>query len=120
LLLVEVARRLSGCVRETDTVARFGGDEFVVLLCELDRNVELAQEQAAATAEKIRSALAAVYVLTADEKGNAQVQHRSTPSIGVALFSGAEVSMDEIINHADMAMYRAKQDGRNLIRFYTA
>jgi diguanylate cyclase (GGDEF)-like protein/PAS domain S-box-containing protein len=120
LLLVEVARRLSGCVRETDTVARFGGDEFVVLLCELDRNVALAQEQAAATAEKIRITLARPYLLLAGDTGQKTVEHLSTPSIGVAMFAGAEVSMDEIINHADTAMYRAKQDGRNLIRFYTA
>lgn len=118
LLLREVARRLTGCVRETDTVARFGGDEFVVLLCELDRDHELAQKQTAATAEKIRNTLALPYWLEPADASSPQVEHECTPSIGVAMFAGAEASMDEILTRADTAMYRAKEGGRNQIRFY--
>ncbi|MGP1685157.1 MAG: diguanylate cyclase domain-containing protein, partial [Giesbergeria sp.] len=116
LLLIEVARRLKAYGREADTVARFGGDEFVVLLCELSTQLDEANAQVAAIAEKIRARLAEPYGLqaAADE---AAIEHRCTASIGVALFQGREASQSAVIESADAAMYQAKEEGRNRIRF---
>lgn len=117
-LLVEVAKRLNRCVREADTVARVGGDEFVVLLNNLNGNPQLAREDAHQVAEKIRLTLAQPYVLSAQESsGAASVRHQCSASIGVVLFSGLEKSQDELLMASDMAMYDAKQSGRNAIRF---
>ena len=116
LLLIEVARRITGCLREMDTVARFGGDEFVVLLGELDASRHESMLQAGVVAEKIRAALAETYRLIMPEVGI--LQHHCTSSIGVTLFSNHEESATEILKHADMAMYQAKAAGRNIVRFF--
>ena len=120
LLLLEVADRLKKCVREMDAVARFGGDEFVVLLNDLAENLAISVAQVESIAEKIRSSLSQPYLLTTEEEGDTGpiVEHHSAASIGVALFKGDDISQDEILKHADDAMYQAKNDGRNLIRFY--
>lgn len=121
LLLIEVARRISACVRGIDTVARFGGDEFVVMLSELDVTEAVAAAQAGDIAEKIRAMLAEPYVLKPPPEDNTEsiaVEHRCTSSIGVALFHDLQPKPEEILKCADMAMYQAKSDGRNLIRFY--
>jgi len=122
LLLIEAANRLKNCVREMDTVARFGGDEFVVMLRELDADRALSTSQAEVVAEKIRSALSKPYLLTIQHEGIADttVEHRCTASIGIALFVNVEASDDDILRRADLAMYQAKRAGRNLIRFYDA
>ena len=123
LLLVEVAARLKRCVREVDAVARFGGDEFVVLLMDLSQDKTQAQVQADQLAEKIRGLLAVTYVLglAADPNCPAQViEHRCTASIGVTLFLGMAFSEDEGIKRADLAMYQAKEAGRNAVRTYDA
>jgi len=119
-LLIEVARRLSACVRQVDTVARVGGDEFVVVLTELDNEPSQAKAQAQEIAEKIRRSLAAPYLLDHTVQGHASVniEHRCTASIGVELFMGHETSRDDLLNRADAAMYQAKATGRNAIRFY--
>ena len=116
LLLIEVAARLKACVRAADTVARFGGDEFVVLLCELDTKQHEAVAQAAVVAEKIRLHLAEPYVLRAAPNAPA-IGHQCTASIGVVVFHGRDESQDRLIDRADAAMYQAKEDGRNHIRF---
>lgn len=121
LLLIEVARRISSCVREIDTVSRFGGDEFVVMLIELDADKAKSATEAGVVAEKIRAVVAEPYVLTPPQEGNAEnivVNHRCTSSIGVALFLSHEVRPEDVLKCADMAMYQAKSDGRNLIRFF--
>lgn len=120
LLLVEVAQRLTRCVREADTVARFGGDEFVVVLGELDSDRAGSAEQADIVAEKIRTALGEPYVLKFEQEGQtpATVEHRCTSSIGVALFVNHTAHPEEILKHADMAMYQAKEDGRDRIHFH--
>lgn len=120
LLLVEVARRISSCVREMDTVARFGGDEFVVLLCDLHADKANSTAEAGIVAEKIRATLAEPYLLTIQQEGKAggAVEHHCTSSIGAVLFINHEASREDIIKLADMAMYQAKEDGRNLVRFY--
>jgi diguanylate cyclase (GGDEF)-like protein/PAS domain S-box-containing protein len=120
LLLIEVARRITRCVREIDTVARFGGDEFVVMLSELDTDQEFSIGQAAIVAEKIRVALAEPYLLTRRQADNSEriVKHYCTSSIGVVLFNNIETSPDEVLKRADKAMYQAKIGGRNRVQFF--
>lgn len=120
LLLIEVARRLNECVRGADTVARVGGDEFVVMLGELDTDKAVSAKIAGEVAEKIHISLAAPYHLTLKEDGPAGsvVQHRCSASIGVALFLGQDASQADVLKWADTAMYQAKVVGRNAIRFY--
>ena len=120
LLLIEVARRLERCVREMDTVARFGGDEFVVMLSKLDQDKEASYHQAGIVAEKIRLTLSEPYFLdVSNEKTSTNgVEHRCAASIGVALFTGKNVNQDDVIKWADAAMYTAKEAGRNQIKFY--
>ncbi|WP_206667302.1 EAL domain-containing protein [Candidatus Methylobacter oryzae] len=170
-LLIEVGRRLQGCVREVDTVARLGGDEFVVMLECLDEQEIEAAVQAHAVAEKIRSNLAEFYLLktnaghastlpsatlppsmvagqdgslpsatlppsmavgqdgslpsmtlppsmAVENKGQSFIEHYSTSSIGFVLFLGHESSCEELLKRADLAMYQAKQAGRNVIRAF--
>lgn len=120
LLLVEVAIRLKKCVREMDTVARFGGDEFVVMLCDLNENKSDAINQARLVSEKILEALSAPYVLHINHLGDnvSIIEHRCTASIGVAMFNDHQSSQDDILKWADTAMYQAKEAGRNSIKFY--
>ena len=120
LLLIEAARRISGCLRETDTVARFGGDEFVVMLTELVEDRGESLKLANGIAEKIRGALAESYSLPLQQSDEEQVtiEHHCTSSIGVILFLDHELNQDEILYWADAMMYQAKKDGRNRIRFY--
>jgi diguanylate cyclase (GGDEF)-like protein len=120
LLLIQTADRLKNCVRETDTVARFGGDEYVVMVPGLDVEKSTSIAQAGIIANKIREALAKPYVLTIHAEGKAQVivEHHCTASIGVVLFAKGKASQDDMLKFADMAMYRAKQTGRNLVRFH--
>lgn len=117
LLLVEVAHRLKCCVRETDTVARFGGDEFVVLIGELDGDMPGAADQAGAIARKMSLALAVPYLLAAPHEvgTDARVEHHCTVSIGVALLGTGTWTVDSALGIADQAMYQAKQSGRNSI-----
>jgi diguanylate cyclase (GGDEF)-like protein/PAS domain S-box-containing protein len=118
LLLIEVAKRLSACVRQADTVARFGGDEFVVMLGELDVDKARATTLAEVVAEKIRAALSSPYVLAvADEGVSAIVEHQCSASIGVVVFASEGTTSDEALKWADQAMYRAKEAGRNTVRF---
>jgi diguanylate cyclase (GGDEF)-like protein/PAS domain S-box-containing protein len=117
LLLIQAVERIVRSVRETDTVARFGGDEFVVMLGELDVDLAPSMAQAEQVAEKIRSAIAEPYVLsvvTAEEAGMS-VECHCTASIGVTLFLNHEHSLDELLQLADIAMYRAKGGGRDRV-----
>jgi diguanylate cyclase (GGDEF)-like protein/PAS domain S-box-containing protein len=120
LLLIEAAFRLRGCIREMDTVARFGGDEFVVVLSELDADKSRSAEQARIVAEKIRSALSAPYRLTIRHRGrpDIMVEHHCTVSMGVVLFVNHECNQTDILKSADVAMYQAKESGRNNIKFF--
>ena len=111
LLLIQVAARLVECVREGDTVARLGGDEFVVMLEDLSSNPEDAALQAEGVGEKILAALNQPYLL------NGHVKH-STPSIGITLFNASSDDIDDHLKRADLAMYQAKDSGRNTMRFY--
>jgi len=110
-LLRQVARRLVNSVREGDTVARFGGDEFVVMLEDLSEKSLEATAQAEGVGEKILQMLNQPYDL------DGQPQH-SSPSIGITLFEGQHHTVDELLKRADLAMYQAKQAGRNGLRFF--
>jgi diguanylate cyclase (GGDEF)-like protein len=111
MLLVEVARRLLACVRGEDTVARIGGDEFVVMTVGLAAEERGAASQAGMVGEKILKAVCQPYQLGAHT-------HGTTPSIGVSLFHGRELAQAEVIKRADIAMYQAKAAGRGTIRFF--
>jgi diguanylate cyclase (GGDEF)-like protein/PAS domain S-box-containing protein len=111
-LLISVAQRLEICVREGDTVARLGGDEFVVMLEDLSEDALEAAKQTESIAAKILSSMNVPYHL-------GQFEHHSTPSIGAALFTDSDdVSVDDLLKHADIAMYQAKKEGRNTLRFF--
>jgi diguanylate cyclase (GGDEF)-like protein/PAS domain S-box-containing protein len=117
LLLIEVAERLKRCVREKDTVARFGGDEFVVMFSELDADKSKSTEQVRVLAEKIRTELSKTYVLKHQLAGvEKTVKHDCSASIGVSLFINQDVSPKELYKGADSAMYKAKMAGGNAIR----
>lgn len=118
-LLVQAAERISRCVREIDTVARFGGDEFVVMLGELNVDLEPSMLEAGMVADKIRLAIGEPFVLEVRAKDGAlsSVQLHCTASIGVAMFLNHEFTEEEVLKLADIAMYRAKDAGRNCIRF---
>lgn len=110
-LLLQVAKRLTACVRESDTVARFGGDEFVVLVEGLSPEPPQASAEAALIASHIATTLGKTYALGG-------MSHHSTPSIGIALFGQQACTVDELLKHADLAMYQAKSAGRNTHRFF--
>jgi diguanylate cyclase (GGDEF)-like protein/PAS domain S-box-containing protein len=110
-LLVEVARRLRGCVREGDTVARLGGDEFVVMLEDLSEDEADAAAQAETVGEKILYSVAQPFNL----KGR---DYHGTLSIGVCLFNDAHPGVEELLKRADVAMYQAKSGGRNALCFF--
>ena len=110
-LLQQMSARLRGCVRDTDTVARLGGDEFVVILGNLGVDLQAASLRVGEIGEKLREALAAECDL-----GGQMVS--STASIGAVLFNCAEDRADELLKQADMALYKAKESGRNRLSFF--
>ena len=120
LLLIEAATRLKSCLREIDTASRFGGDEFVVVLNELDIDKAVSISQAKTVTEKIHSILSETYFLkTHNEKHEVKiVAHHCTCSIGMVVFSDHTKNEHDIIKYADSAMFEAKEAGRNQIRLY--
>jgi diguanylate cyclase (GGDEF)-like protein/PAS domain S-box-containing protein len=110
-LLKQVAIRLQSQLRDEDTPARLGGDEFVVLFSELSDDPRTAAQQAQQGAEKIMKLLSAPYTIQGHEL-------QITPSIGIVIFPMNQENADDILKHADTAMYRAKESGRNTVRFF--
>ena len=110
-LLIEVAIRLKACVREMDTVARLGSDEFVVLIEDVSDDQGETSLKVGLIAEKIRESLARPYQFNGH-------QLLSSSSIGISLYTGNEKSIEELVQHAEMAMYQAKSAGRNAIRYF--
>ncbi len=106
-LLKEVARRLKTCLRESDTVARVGGDEFVALLPDLRE-----EQYAAAVAQKILSAVALPFKLLGED-------YRITASVGISLYPQDGEDEQTLAKNADVAMYQAKEEGKNRFRFYS-
>jgi diguanylate cyclase (GGDEF)-like protein len=109
-VLVEAAERLKACVRAEDTVARVGGDEFVVVLERLDGEPRQAAAGADEAAQRLMTALSRPF----DVPG---LRFHSSASIGVAMF-GEDARVEDVLMHADAAMYRAKAAGRGTVRFY--
>jgi diguanylate cyclase (GGDEF)-like protein/PAS domain S-box-containing protein len=110
-LLQRVGERLLACVRTSDTVARFGGDEFVVMVEDLGQNPHEAAAKARCTGEQILAALNRPYLLSG-------AVHFSSPSIGITLFNDQHADVGEQLKRADLAMYQAKAAGRNTLRFF--
>ena len=111
ILLIEVAKRIQSSLRDVDTVARIGGDEFVVLIEEISGDQKQALQKVALIAEKIRTALTVPYQL-------GEYEYYSSSSIGICLYCGNEKSVVDLLKSSDMAMYQAKESGRNTIRFF--
>ncbi len=111
MLLRQVAQRLTSCVRDGDTVARLGGDEFVVMLNNLSFNNQEAASQTQAIGNKILNVFNLPFRLE-------QYEYHTTTSIGVALIDDQSTTVDILLKRADMAMYQAKNSGRNTIRFF--
>ena len=121
-MLISVASRLKLAVRESDTVARFGGDEFVVLLDRLSGDYLEAQLEAETVSKKIISLLTPPYRLRVrgDKQSSQSVEYQNFASLGVVIFSGDESKENNILDWADEAMYWAKSDGGKTVRFYDA
>ena len=111
LLLQKVGRRLSASLREGDTVARMGGDEFVVLLEGLHECPAEAALQALEVGEKMLKTLSQPYRL-------GETDYRSSASVGATVFSHASDSLEDLLKQADLAMYKSKETGRNRLQFY--
>ena len=128
VLLQQTAQRLKACIRVDDTVARLGGDEFVVMLKDLSANNAEAAAQVEAVGTKVLAALKLPYPLGG-------VEHQGSGSVGIALFGGVpglppgagamdaptsagESTVDELFKRADMALYQAKNMGRNTLCFF--
>lgn len=110
-LLKLVAHRLTTCVRGGDTVSRLGGDEFVLILENLEDQSSDAAAQAKNIGEKIKNTLNQVCILGVHE-------YKCTSSIGVTLFEGFNLPIEELMKQADIAMYQAKKAGRDAVCFY--
>jgi diguanylate cyclase (GGDEF)-like protein/PAS domain S-box-containing protein len=110
-LLIQVAERISNFIRSTDLAVRLGGDEFVVVFDHLNADAELAAIEAKTRAEQLHELINLPYPLQ-------QTVFHCTISIGVNLFNSQSISIDDLLRHADVAMYQAKDSGRNAIRFF--
>ena len=110
-LLIQVAKRLRGCVRRSDTIARLGGDEFVVLLEGLGSEMSETVERAGRVASKMLDAMARPFTL-------GSTVYKCSLSIGIASLDDETQGLTSVMRHADMAMYQAKAAGRNTVRFF--
>ena len=122
MLLTQAADRMKRCVREVDTIARLGGDEFVVVVSDLSTDKAESTTQAHLVAEKIRDALTEPYLFTVQREGAAdtRIEHQCTTSIGAVVFIYGAGDEADFLKWADAAMYQAKEEGSNLIRFSEA
>jgi diguanylate cyclase (GGDEF)-like protein/PAS domain S-box-containing protein len=106
-MLQEVARRLRGCMRASDTVSRQGGDEFVILMPDVSDAADIARG-----AQKVLDAVGSAYAIDGHEL-------ITTPSIGISVFPSDGVDVETLLKNADAAMYHAKESGRNNYQFFT-
>ena len=111
LMLIEVAKRLKGCVRIDDTIARLGGDEFIAILEGLGAEHAQAVAQVETVVRKILISLNQPYFLRDHE-------YHSSASIGIRVFNDKKFALEELLKHADTAMHQAKASGRNSFCFF--
>ena len=107
-LLVAMAERLAGCVRESDTVVRLGGDEFVLLITSLQKVEDISQSM-----QRVLAAIAQPFMINSWD-------YAVSCSIGVSIYPDDGNDFNTLLKHADTAMYKAKQAGRNNFQFYTS
>lgn len=118
-IIIEVSKRLKNCFRESDTVSRYGGDEFIILLTDLDNNLDSAMEKIKTLSEYVRMALNVPFettVITDDDWQN-KIMIQCSASIGITMFNGDNMMCEKIISMADTAMYIAKKKGGNRVEF---
>lgn len=111
MLLQQVGERLLYCVREGDTVARLGGDEYVAMLEDLSSQAVMAVTEVEVIGQRIINELNHHYKLR-------EYEYHTTPSIGVVIFGDGYNTPEEVLKHADIAMYQAKKAGRNMLRYF--
>ena len=111
LLLKQVAKALQKIVRTTDTVSRFGGDEFVIMLADLSDDVDIAYTITENISEKIFQ----VFSMPFNLRGN---NYLITPSLGISVFKDRTMDPEQVLKDADLAMYEAKSSGKNTLRFF--
>lgn len=111
LLLQQVAQRLAAAVRQEDTVARMGGDEFVIVLEHFGMHDQEVKAHVQGFGNKLMDVLSTPYQI-------ANQECHSTASIGAVVLQGDQISVDDMMRRADIAMYQAKHVGRNTIRFF--
>jgi len=109
--LKKIAYRINKLMRKEDIVARIGGDEFVIVLDDLSKQLDVAVQNTKIIAEKIRKTINTPFNLKSGE-------YQASTSIGIYLFSDDSLSMEELLKNADTAVYAAKLEGRNAIRFF--
>jgi len=112
ILLIEVAKRLKDVFRTDDTVARIGGDEFVVVVPVIAGGMHMVAHKARVIAEKLRTTLVADYIING-------LNYHMSSSIGLAVFPEDGDTAESVIQNADVAMYQAKKNGRNAVAFYS-
>jgi len=112
ILLVEVARRLMDVFRTDDTIARIGGDEFVVVVPIITGGMHMVAHKARVIADKLRVTLATDYIING-------LNYHMSSSIGLAVFPEDGDTAESVIQNADVAMYQAKKNGRNAVAFYS-
>jgi len=110
MLLEKASNRLISSIRDIDTVARFGGDEFVVAIGGLNADKIMAQKEAVEVANKILKITNKIYLINSDTK---ELELESTFSIGLTLFNSLDNSIDVILQRADQAMYKVKNSNKN-------
>ncbi len=111
LLLQQLAKRLTACVREGDTVSRPGGDEFILLLPNISTQHQTAIYESQHIAEKILTEIAKPYDLNG-------TQYTISASLGITICNGHQRTAEELMRHSDLAMYQSKNSGKNTITFF--
>jgi diguanylate cyclase (GGDEF)-like protein/PAS domain S-box-containing protein len=118
-LLLAVAKRLKGQLREEDLVARFGGDEFVIILNNLSQDHSIATERAQKIAEKIKQSISQPFSLSNDGLC-ISFEYEVATSIGIVIFPTYSENVDQLLQLADLALYKAKDNGRDNIVVFEA